>query len=153
MRPRFRNQPYSNCNLSSTTVIRLNPYRGNPALRPAYQQSWRVNFTSFDPGTFIGFFAFVDVDYTTNAITNAVNNDNFVRTTMPVNVKDNMRVNGDATFSFPLTKLKSRVNLSANVREEHGVNVIDEAHIQFNNELWAAIYDTATATRIFLICR
>ncbi len=105
----------------------LNPYRGNPALRPAYQQSWRVNFTSFDPGTFIGFFAFVDVDYTTNAITNAVNNDNFVRTTMPVNVKDNMRVNGDATFSFPLAKLKSRVNLSGNVREERGVNVIDEA--------------------------
>ncbi|HZB12811.1 MAG TPA: outer membrane beta-barrel protein, partial [Chryseolinea sp.] len=103
----------------------LNPYRGNPALRPSYQQSWRVNFTSFDPGTFIGFFAFLDVDYTTNAITDAVNNDNFVRTTMPVNVQDNMRVNGDATFSFPVNKIKSRVNLSANVRDEYGTNVID----------------------------
>ena len=105
----------------------LNPFRGNPALRPAYQQSWRVHFTSFDPGTFIGFFAFVDVDYTTNAITNAVNNDNFVRTTMPVNVKDNMSVRGDATFSFPVTKLKSQINLSANLTEERGINVIDEA--------------------------
>ncbi|HYI75985.1 MAG TPA: outer membrane beta-barrel protein, partial [Chryseolinea sp.] len=104
----------------------LNPYRGNPALRPSYQQSWRVNFTSFDPGTFIGFFAFLDVDYTTNAITDAVNNDNFVRTTMPVNVQDNMRVNGDATFSFPVNKIKSRVNMSANIRDEYGSNVIDE---------------------------
>ena len=105
----------------------LNPYRGNPALRPAYQQSWRLNFTSFDPGTFIGFFAFLDIDYITDAITNAVNNDKFVRTTMPVNVKDNISVNGDATFTFPISKLKSRVNISANLREQHGINVIDEA--------------------------
>ena len=104
----------------------LNPYRGNPALRPAYLQSWRANFASFDPASFIGFFAFVDVDYTTNAITNAVSNDNFVRTTMPVNVTDNIRINTDATVSFPINKLKSRINFSANVRDEQGTNVIDE---------------------------
>ncbi|HEX6223702.1 MAG TPA: TonB-dependent receptor [Chryseolinea sp.] len=104
----------------------LNPYRGNPALRPAYLQSWRANFASFDPASFIGFFAFVDVDYTTNAITNAVSNDNFVRTTMPVNVTDNIRINADATVSFPINKLKSRINFSANVRNEQGTNIIDE---------------------------
>jgi hypothetical protein len=46
---------------------------------------------------------------------------------MPVNVSDNLRIVGDVTFSFPITKLKSRVNLSTNVREEQGINVIDEA--------------------------
>jgi hypothetical protein len=103
----------------------LNPYMGNPALKPAYQQSWRVNFTTFDPGTFISFFAFVDVDYTTNAITNSITNQNFVRTTIPVNVDHNSSVRTDATFSFPITKLKSRFNLSANWRDQRGTNLLD----------------------------
>ena len=95
----------------------LNPYKGNPALRPAYQQSWRVHFNTFDPGTFISFFAFVDVDYTTNAITNSVTNVDFVRATVPVNVDHNTSVMADASFSFPITKLKSRFSLSGNMRD------------------------------------
>jgi hypothetical protein len=104
----------------------LNPYQGNPQLRPAYQQSWRMNFNTFDPGTFVGFFAFLDVDYTTNAITNAISNVNFVRTTTPVNVKDNLSINGDATFSFPITKLKSRLSLTANLRDQQGITILDD---------------------------
>lgn len=108
----------------------LNPYQGNPSLRPAYQQSWRVHFGSFDPGTNIGFFTFLDVDYTTDAITNAVTNDNFVRTTTPVNVKYNLSIYANATFSFPITKLKSRLSLSGNLRQQHGTNMLDE--IEYN---------------------
>lgn len=116
----------------------LNPYRGNPALRPAYVQSWRANFASFDPASFIGFFAFVDINYTTNAITNAVNNDNFVRTTMPVNVSDNIQINTDATVSFPINKLKSRLNVSVNVRDEKGTNVIDEVQYDIRQRTFGA---------------
>jgi hypothetical protein len=105
----------------------LNPYQGNPSLRPAYQQSWRLNFNTFDPGSFIGFFSFIDVDYTANAISNSVTNENFIRTTMPVNVSDNLRVYANATVSFPLTKLKSRFNISGNLRDERGSNILDEA--------------------------
>jgi hypothetical protein len=104
----------------------LNAYQGNPQLRPAYQQSWRMNFNTFDPGTFVGFFAFLDVDYTTNAITNAISNANFVRTTTPVNVKDNLSINGNATFSFPITKLKSRLSLTANLRDQQGITILDD---------------------------
>ena len=104
----------------------LNPYVGNPALKPAYQQSWRVNFTSFDPGSMISVFMFVDVDHTTNAITNAIFNENFVRTTMPVNVADNTSVNTNASFGFPLRALKSRFNVTGTWRQTYGQNVIDE---------------------------
>lgn len=104
----------------------LNPYQGNPELRPAYQQSWRLNFTTFDPGTFVALFAFLDVDYTTNAITDAVSNENFIRTTTPVNVKDNLSVNANATFSFPITKLKSRFSITGNLRDQRGFNLLDD---------------------------
>src|SRR6185436_11903611 len=50
----------------------LNPYKGNPALRPSYQQSWRLNYISFDPGSMFSVFAFVDAQYVTNAIVNSV---------------------------------------------------------------------------------
>jgi hypothetical protein len=103
----------------------LNPYQGNPQLRPAYEQSWRIHFGTFDPATFIGFFAFIDVDYTTNAITNAIANENFIRTTMPVNVKDNFSAYGNATFSFPISKLKSRISISGNYRDQRSINLLD----------------------------
>ncbi|MEO5976455.1 MAG: outer membrane beta-barrel protein [Chryseolinea sp.] len=103
----------------------LNPYQGNPNLSPAYQQSWRVHFNTFDPGTMINFFLFVDVDYTTNAITNSITTNNFIRTTTPVNVANNMSANSSATFGFPINKLKSRFSVTGTWREQRGVNLID----------------------------
>ena len=103
----------------------LNPYVGNPALKPAYQQSWRLNFNAFNPGSMLSFFTFVDVDYTTHAITNAVFNENFIRTTMPVNVSGNTSINTNASLGFPINALKSRMNIGASWRETYGQNVID----------------------------
>ncbi len=103
----------------------LNPYKGNPDLRPAYEQSWRVHYSTFDPGTFISFFMFADLDHTTNAITNSVTNENFVRTTMPVNVPNNTSVNTNGTVSFPLNMLKSRVSVGASWRMQRGTNILD----------------------------
>jgi hypothetical protein len=104
----------------------LNPFKGNPNLRPAYQQSWRMNFTTFDPGTFVSFFAFVDVDYTTNAIVNSISNENFIRTTTPVNVENSLSIQTNTTFSFPITKLKSRFSLTGTWREQQGINLLDD---------------------------
>lgn len=104
----------------------LNPYQGNPDLRPAYQQSWRLHYNAFDPGKFVGFFTFLDIDYSTNAISNAVSIDNFVRTTTPINVSDNLSLQLNATFTFPITKLKSHVNISGNVREQRSINVLND---------------------------
>jgi len=105
----------------------LNPYKGNPSLRPAYQQSWRMNYISFDPGSMFSVFAFLDATYTTNAIVNSVTTENFVRTTTPVNVKDNLSTNANVTVSFPITKLKSRLNITGNWRNQRSINLINES--------------------------
>jgi len=110
----------------------LNWYVGNPALRPAYMHSGRLNFTTFDPATFINFFAFIDATYTQNAIvTSQTFTEENVRVSAPVNVDHGIRVSGDATFGFPIQKIGSRFSLSANLVRENGVNVIegDETNI------------------------
>ncbi|MEJ7643624.1 MAG: outer membrane beta-barrel protein [Chryseolinea sp.] len=103
----------------------LNPYQGNPSLRPAYQQSWRLNFTSFDPGSFVTFFMFADIDFVTNAIINSITNQDFIRTTMPVNVASRTSVNVNTTLSFPITPINSRISLGGSLRGERGLNMLD----------------------------
>jgi len=105
----------------------LNPYKGNPGLRPSYQQRWRLNYFSFDPGSMFSIFAFLDASYTTNAIVNSVTTENFIRTTTPVNVKDNLSTNANVTVSFPITRLKSRLNVTGNWRNQRSINLIDDS--------------------------
>jgi outer membrane receptor protein involved in Fe transport len=104
---------------------RLNLYQGNPGLRPAYSHSWRLSFDMFNPIKMMSFFSFLHVNYTTNAITNSITNDNFVRLTMPVNVDDNLNMNGNATIFFPVSAINSKFSLSAKGTEQHYVNVLD----------------------------
>jgi hypothetical protein len=104
-----------------------NIYEGNPNLRPAYAQSWRLNFNTFNPINFLSFFAFVDVDYVTNSITNSRSIDeHFISTTKPVNVDNNMSVVGNATVSFPINKIKSRFSLGTNLRNHRSINLLNE---------------------------
>lgn len=112
----------------------LNPYSGNPDLRPAYLQSWRVNFNTFNPLSFVSFFVFVDVDYIRNAITNARSVSNFVTLTSPVNVDYNRSVTADATVSFPIQKLKSRVNFSTNYRSQRTMAMLNEVQSEIDQQ-------------------
>lgn len=105
----------------------LNIYEGNPELRPAYMHQWRLNFSTFDPGTLINFFTFVNASYTNNAITNAQSyTDRLIRITQPVNVSHNTMVSGFASLGFPVKKLNSRFNLGANVRQQESINLVNE---------------------------
>ncbi|QOI97095.1 MAG: outer membrane beta-barrel protein [Flammeovirgaceae bacterium] len=105
----------------------LNIYVGNPGLKPAYNQSWRVDFNTFDPVSFISFFAFVDVDYTTNAITNAQYiTDQLIRTTIPVNVSSNFRAMGNASFSFQAKKINSRFSLGTSLRNSQTISILND---------------------------
>jgi hypothetical protein len=107
----------------------LNLYVGNPQLRPAYSQSWRLNFNTFNPMNFMSFFMFADVDYSTNAITNAQTqgpSTNFVRTTTPVNVASSMSMMGNIALSFPINKIKSRLSISGNYRGNRSINVLND---------------------------
>ncbi|MBL0742087.1 outer membrane beta-barrel protein [Chryseolinea lacunae] len=105
----------------------LNMSTGNPDLSPAYAHDWRFNFTTFNPANFSSFFVFVDATLTRNAITTSQTiTDQQVRISKPVNVDRNMRVTGNATYSFPFTKLNSRFGLTATATRQNGVNVLND---------------------------
>lgn len=106
----------------------LNIYVGNPGLRPAYLQTWRMSFNTFNPANFLSFFAFADVGYTRNAITNARNFDPELgtTTTMPVNVDNNLSMAANATVSFPINKIGSRISIGGNLRNQRSVNVVND---------------------------
>jgi outer membrane receptor protein involved in Fe transport len=111
----------------------LNLSVGNPSLRPAYVQRWRTNFTTFDPATFMSFFAFADIDYITNAITSAQSiNQDLIRTTKPVNVDHNLNINTNASFGFPIQKLESRFNFGIDYRHQQSVNLLNEVPNEIN---------------------
>jgi hypothetical protein len=114
----------------------LNIYKGNPSLRPAYSQTWRLNFTTFNPTNFLSFFAFVNVDYLKNAITNARSvSQEFISTTMPVNVANNMNTSGNAVVSFPINKIKSRFSIGGNIRNQRSLNVLNDIESTINNKV------------------
>ncbi|MFM9986248.1 MAG: outer membrane beta-barrel protein [Flavobacteriales bacterium] len=105
----------------------LNIYVGNPELRPAYQQRLSTNFTTYDPARFINLFAFATVTHTGNTITNSQTVDkNLVRTTKPVNVKNNIDINTNLSFGFPLKMLNSRFNIGPMATYARGINLLNE---------------------------
>lgn len=117
----------------------LNLYVGNPELRPAYEQSVRIRFGSFDPMKFISFFGFMEGTYTTNAIVTAQQyTQEQVRISMPVNVDHSTRLSGDATFGFPIEKLGARLSISANAAREAGVNVVEEQESNIVQNTWGS---------------
>lgn len=104
----------------------LNLSLGNPQLEPAYNHRLSLNYTTFNPVSFINFFAFVTANYTTNAIANSqsINNETFVRVTRPVNVDNNLRLNANMTLGLPVKKLNSRFSLGPNATYSEGVSIL-----------------------------
>lgn len=105
---------------------KLNLYQGNPNLRPAYTHNWRVGYNLFNPVKFFHFSGLFDVDYTTNAITNAVSYDNFVRLTMPVNVGYSLSLLGNVSLFFPVKPLNSRVSVIVRGREQKNKTILND---------------------------
>jgi len=114
----------------------LNISEGNPNLVPATAHNIRANFITFSPVSFFNFFLLGSATYTENAITTAQTfNAEGVRVTKPVNVKGNTRINANFAVGFPVNKIKSRFNISANISEQFGLNVINnnETDIRTNS--------------------
>lgn len=106
----------------------LNIYVGNPNLKPAYAHAMSANFTTFDPAKSINFFTFINATYQSNAITTSQSVDQrLVRTSIPVNVKDNLNVSGNMNFGFPVKKLKSRFNIGPTATYFESINVLNES--------------------------
>lgn len=106
----------------------LNISVGNPDLRPGYAHNLSANFTTFNPSKFINFFAFMTAVYTTNAIANSQSVDptNFVRTSKPVNVRDNLRINGNFNLGVPIKNLNSRFNFGPTFSITNGINLLND---------------------------
>jgi hypothetical protein len=105
----------------------LNIYVGNPELNPAFVHSWSLNYNSFDLGRFINFFAYALINYTQNAIVNSQSMDSRqVRTIVPVNVKENLMVNGNFNFGFPVKAINSRLNFGPQLMYNQGINLLNE---------------------------
>lgn len=105
----------------------LNLSSGNPNLSPGYAHQFRLGYTQFDPASSIGFFAFINSTYTTNAIaySQTVDPQTLVRLTVPVNVDYNLRLSGNFNFGFPIKKLNSRFSLGPNYTYSRGITLIN----------------------------
>lgn len=120
----------------------LNKTVGNPQLSPAYSHQVRANFTLFDPANFMNVFAFLNGNYTNNAITSLQATDSVLaRTTKPVNVANSTNLNGNFNFGIPVKKLNSRFNLGPSYSVSKSINVQQDAknNIFENNVLQQTI--------------
>ncbi|MDZ4713828.1 MAG: TonB-dependent receptor [Cytophagales bacterium] len=105
----------------------LNLSAGNPNLRPGFAHQFRLSFTQFDPASSLGLFAFLNSTYTTNAIaySQMVDPQTLVRTSVPVNVADNLRISGNVNFGMPIRKLNGRFNVGPTFTYTRGINLIN----------------------------
>jgi len=105
----------------------LNIYVGNPSLKPAYAHRGSLNFTTFDPAKFVNFFAFLRGTYTKDAMVNSqAVNEKLVRTTQPVNVKDNLNLSANLNVGVPIRKLNSRFSVGPTASASRSINVLNE---------------------------
>jgi hypothetical protein len=105
----------------------LNLTTGNPQLQPAYANQLRMNFNSFNPDSFLSFFALINGNYTTNAIVNSqTTSAQGVRLTKPVNVGTGSSLTGNFAIGIPITAIKSRVNVGPNYSVSRNINLIDD---------------------------
>jgi outer membrane receptor protein involved in Fe transport len=105
----------------------LNLSVGNPNLKPGYSHRFNFSYTQFDPGKFIGFFAFINSAYTTNAIAYSQSVDEkLVRLSMPVNVNDNVNVRGNFNLAFPIKKLNGRFSVGPSTTFVRNINLLND---------------------------
>ncbi|MEL6987553.1 MAG: TonB-dependent receptor, partial [Bacteroidota bacterium] len=89
----------------------LNIYQGNPDLRPEYRHRINARYFKFDQFSFTNFFAFINATYTTNKIINAVNFENGIQSSQPVNVDSDLSLSTNLNFSTPLKFIGAKMEL------------------------------------------
>jgi len=93
----------------------LNIYEGNPNLKTEYMHSGTMRFMSFNQFSFTNVFAMINANYTKNKITNSQTlNSQFIQTTTPINVDNDLFLNAYFYFGTPVRPLKSKINIRLN---------------------------------------
>ncbi len=118
-------------------------YEGNPALKPTYNHNISIQNMWFDQFSFTSVFAYFNLTYAKDQITNArVINDNLQQVIQPVNVDDNILVNGQFSFSTPIRPIKTNMSIRANGNYNNGilfVNGIENDVDQVNTNVTLAL--------------
>ncbi len=109
----------------------LNIYQGNPNLDPEYAHRFNMHWMSFNPGTMNNFFTMLAFTYTQDKIQNAQLVDaNFVRTTQPVNVKNDYDVYASISYGMPVKAINTRIDASLNANYNRGIFPVNGADNQ-----------------------
>jgi hypothetical protein len=104
----------------------LNITAGNPDLKPEYSHRFRLRFNTFDQLTFRSLFANMNIRYTNDKITYAQLVDtNFVRTSLPVNVRNDLSINGNFNYGLPLNGQSLRLNFNSNMGFNQGIGLVN----------------------------
>lgn len=105
----------------------LNVYIGNPDLDAEFNHRLSFNYINFDQFNLSAWFAFINVNYTRNKLINeTIISEEFVRTTTPINVTDDLNINGRVSRSFPIRKLGMKVRVNTNFRYNNGIVFINQ---------------------------
>ena len=117
----------------------LSIYVGNPNLKPAYSHQLSLQSLWFNQFSFTNIFGNINLNYTKNQITNSRSiDDNLRQIIEPVNVKDNLLLNGQFSFGTPIRPIKSSINLETRFNYNRGilfVNDVENQVDQFNTNL------------------
>jgi hypothetical protein len=117
----------------------LSLYVGNPDLQPEYNHEFYARFSSFTQFTFTSIFATFRGIYTTNKIINATSMDTmFVQTLQPVNVDNDVYLDGYFEFGRPMNFIKTRFTSRLNSTYSRGIfstnGILDYAN-RYSNSL------------------
>jgi hypothetical protein len=105
----------------------LNIYTGNPDLKPEYVHDLGLHLMRFDAFTNTMFFADISTTYIRDRITNAGTIDSLFRRNLhPINVNDDLTINGYFNFVRPIRRIKSNLNLTLNTTWNRGILYIND---------------------------
>ncbi len=113
----------------------LNTYSGNPDLNPEFGHNLNIHLLRFDQFSMTSFFANFGVNYTTDRITNASTVDSlFRRSIRPVNVAQDLTLNGYLSYGTPLRLIKTNLNINLNSTYNRGILFVNE--VENNTDRW-----------------
>lgn len=108
--------------VSNPQTVRL----GNPELNPEISHNLFMNFNNFNMASLRSFFVSLRGSLTDNRIVNATTvTGPGLQTIIPVNTSGAWNVNGFTAVGFPIKKIKSNLNLNANVGYDHYSNLFN----------------------------
>jgi len=111
----------------------INLYIGNPDLEVEYQHNLRMNYIKWDQFNFSSLFAFMTVNYSRNNIINQTTiNENFVQTTSPINVADDLSVRTNISYSRPIRSIGAKVKLFTNSTYQNSIQFINTTENDVN---------------------